>query len=369
MKIGIDAHYLGTHGGGNETHLRNLLRGLRQLAPPAEFLLFVDPTLDAADPDVQGFQTAPIPVHSSYLRVPFALPWLALRHRLDLLHVQYTAPPWCPCPYVVTLHDAVMRRFPESLPFADRHRLRLLTPRTLRKAARVFTVTEAMRADIGAAYDLPPTVIEVTPNALAPNFQEFPSPEARADARQRYSLPQRYVLSLGQIQPRKNLVRLAEAFAQLDPVAYPHTLVVAGKKAWSYGDTLHALEPLERSGRLQFTGYVDDAHLPALYEMADAFAFVSLYEGFGIPVIEALAMETPVLASTDAALTEVAGGGALHVNPLSVPDIAEGLRRLLDDAPLRNHLVQAGRPHALEYSPQRCAEAAWNGYQRALGMA
>jgi glycosyltransferase involved in cell wall biosynthesis len=366
MRIGIDAHYLGGQSGGNETHTRNLLRGLRELAPPAHFVVFVHAERVQGDPDLAGFEVVDLPVHSSYLRVPFALPWLAMQHRLDLLHVQYTAPPWCPCPYVVTLHDAVMLRHPESLPFADRHRLRLLSPSTLRRAAGVFTVTEAMRADISAAFALLPESITVTPNALGPRFLQLPDEAQRAETRARYELPEHYVLSLGQIQPRKNLARLAHAFAQLDPAIFPHKLVIAGKKAWSYGDMLAEIEQLEHGGRIQFTGYVDDAHLPALYAEAEAFTFVSLYEGFGIPVIEALACGTPVLASTDPALVEVAGGGALHVDPRDTNAIADALRRMLSEPPLRNALVSKGREHALTYTPRRVAEAAWHGYAQAL---
>lgn len=366
MKIGIDAHYLGGQSGGNETYTRNLLRGLRELAPPAEFVVFVHADRVQGDADLDGFQVADIPVHSSYLRVPLALPWLARQHQLDLLHVQYTAPPWCPCPYVVTLHDVVMLRHPDSLPFADRHRLRLLTPGTLRRAAGIFTVTEAMRADISRAYGVKPDAITVTPNALATPFLTEPDSRMRAETRARYGLPEHYVLSLGQIQPRKNLARLAEAFAQLDPIEFPHKLVIAGKKAWSYGAMLERIEQLELGGRIQFTGYVDDVHLPALYAEADVFAFVSLYEGFGIPVIEALSAGTPVLASTDPALVEVAGGGALHVDAMNVEAIAAALRRLLSNEAERAQLVTIGRPHARAFSQRRVAEAAWNGYQRAL---
>jgi len=367
MKIGIDAHYLGGQSGGNETYTRNLLQGLRELDPPCEIVVFTHPDRPMAGADI-GFESIPIPARSSYLRVPFALPWLALRHKLDLLHAQYTAPPWCPCPYVVILHDAVMLRFPESLPFMDRHRLRLLTPLTLSNAARVFTVSEAMRREIATAYGLPPIGIEVTPNALGAAFRREPGEAARDRVRTRLGLPERYLLSVGQLQPRKNLVRLAQAFARLDPARFPHKLVVTGKKAWLYEGLLREIERLNLGDRLHFTDYVADEDLPALYAMADAFAFVSLYEGFGIPVIEALAMGTPVLASTDPALIEVCGGGGLHVDPLDVEAIHEGLERVLSDRSLRDGLVARGRPHALEYTPRRCAEAAWRGYQRALGV-
>jgi len=365
MRIGIDAHYLGNQSGGNETYTRNLLRGLQRLAPPAEFVLFCAPELPRDDPDAAGFERVDLPVHSAYLRVPFAMPWLAAKHKLDLLHVQYTAPPWCPCPYVVTLHDVVMLRFPESLAWKERYRLRWMTPRTLSAAARVFTVTNAMRASIHEAYGVPLDRIDVTPNALSPGYAPA-APEQVAAVREKYGLPERYVLYLGLLQPRKNVHRLAEAFARLEARGLDHKLVIVGKKAWLYDAMLRAIAPLEAAGRVVFTGYADAADLPALYTGADVFAFVSLYEGFGIPVIEALACGTPVLASDDPALVEVAGGGAMHVDPLDVGAIEDGMARLISDAPLRAELLAKGTPHARAYTPEAVGAAAWEGYRKSF---
>ncbi|MBI1318278.1 MAG: glycosyltransferase [Candidatus Hydrogenedens sp.] len=367
MRIGIDAHYLGNQSGGNETYTRNLLRGLQRIAPPADFVLFCHPDLPQNDPDTAGFDRVNLPVESSYLRVPFVMPWLAARHRLDLLHVQYTAPPWCPCPYVVTLHDIVMLRFPESLAWKERYRLRWMTPRTLGAAARVFTVTHAMRAAIHDAYAVPLERIDVTGNALSPGCARA-TPEQVSAVRAKYQLPERYVLYLGLLQPRKNVHRLAEAVGRLHAHGLDHKLVIVGKKAWLYDDMLRAIAPLEAAGRVLFTGYADQEDLPALYTGADVFAFVSLYEGFGIPVIESLACGTPVLASTDPALIEVAGGGALHVDPLDVDAIEAGLVKLLTDDNARAKLLAKGGPHARTYTPEAVGQAAWAGYQKSLAQ-
>ena len=222
MRIGIDAHYLGSQAGGNETYVRNLLLGLRELAPPAQFVVFVHPDHGGDDPALNGFEVAALPVRSSYLRVPLALPWLARKHRLDLLHVNYTAPPWCPCPYVVTLHDAVMLRHPESLPFATRHRLRLMSPRTLRRAAGVFTVSEAMRAELASLYGLSPAAITVTPNALGDAFRNAPSPGQCETVRRRYNLPEQYVLSLG----RSSRARIYRGWPKHLPGWMPRTFPI-----------------------------------------------------------------------------------------------------------------------------------------------
>jgi len=366
MRIGIDAHYLGSRAGGNETYLRNLLRGLQQVKPDADIVVFVNRDLPSDDPDIAGFERVDLPVRSSYLRVAFALPWLAWKHRLDLLHVQYTAPLWCPCPYAVTLHDIVMLKFPESLPASVRYRLRWMTPSTLRRATRVFTVTHAMRESIAEAYGIPINRIDVTPNALGPEFLEPVTDQQRAAVREKYGLPERYVLYLGLLQPRKNLHRLAEAFSRLRDHGLDHKLVIVGKRAWLYDDMLRQIEPLEAEGRALFTGFADQEDLPALYACADIFCFVSLYEGFGVPVIESLACDTAVLASTDPALVEVAGGGALHVEATDMHAIEAALVRLLREDGLRDELVAAGRGHAGAYTTRRVGEAAWAGYRAAI---
>lgn len=365
-RIGIDAHYLGQRAGGNETHVRHLLHGLRACYPTEDLRVYLHP--DAGVDSVEDFPASPIPVRSSYLRVPLALPWLTHRDKLDLLHVQYTAPPIMTRPYVVTMHDAVAFRFPESLPLADRHRLRLLSRNTLRRARRVFTVTEAMRRELSENFDLDPARIDVTPNALGTEMRPVADTAVLDRARERYGLPERFILYVGQLQPRKNLARLVEAYAALAEQGLPHDLVITGKPAWLTSDTFRAARQSKLRDRIRFTDYVAQEDLPALYTLADVFAFVSLYEGFGIPVIEALACGTPVLASTDPALTEVAGGGALHVDPVDTTAIASALARLCDDAALRARLVEQGQPHARRYTPEALGRAALAGYRNALSQ-
>lgn len=365
-RIGIDAHYLGQRAGGNETHVRTLLQGLAAIDSTLDFRVYLHPDAAPDTPDAAGFRTAPIPFRSSYLRVPFALPWLGKRDKLDLMHVQYTAPPIMPTPYVVTMHDAVAFRFPESLPFADRHRLRMMTRNTLRRSRRVFTVTEAMRREISTRFHIDPTRITVTPNALTPGMAPVLDDTRREAVRARYGLPDRFILYVGQLQPRKNLGRLVQAYTHLAKEGLPQDLVITGKAAWLYDATFEAVRHSDLEHRIHFTDYVPQADLPVLYSLAEVFAFVSLYEGFGIPVIEALACGTPVIASTDPALVEVAGGGAMHVDPLDVSALAAGLGRLCGDEELRSALVKQGQPHARTYTPEAMARAAVAGYEDAL---
>ena len=365
MKILLDAHYIGSHAGGNETYTRSLINGLREAASPHEITLLAhrEHTGNAA---LRGFAVRPLAMHSSYIRVPLLLPLAALRTGADLLHIQYTAPPWCPCPYVVTMHDLVAYKLPETMPFRDRHRLRLLSGNTLRRAAHIFTVTHAMRQEITTFFEIDPARISVTPNALDPLYAPVEDEATRAAVRAKYALPEQYILFVGLLQPRKNLARLARAFAMLVAEGFPHDLVITGKRAWLFGEMLREMESLGLSRRLHFTDYVDQADLPALYSMADCFAFPSLYEGFGIPVTEALACGTPVVASTDPALVEVSGGAALYPDPRDVDSIAAALRKALGDTAWRGEARVAGMAHVRQYTAANLAQAALAGYAPAI---
>jgi len=365
MRVGIDAHTLGRKAGGNETYMRQLLHALSLYAPDQELIALID--RDCPPENVpHGIQTACIPVRSSYLRVPFALPRMAKRLALDLLHVQYTAPPYCPCPYVVSMHDAVAVRYPETMPRADRVRLRWLTGMTLRRAARIFVLTHAMQREISQLYRIPEERFDVVTPVLDPRFHPSLPEEEKQRVREKYRLPEKFILYLGLLQPRKNLVRLAEAFARLVSRGYPHKLVFGGKRAWLYREMIDAIQRLGLGERIIFTDYVPDEDLPPLIASADVFAYVSLYEGFGIPVLEALACGVPTLTSEDPALVEVSGGAALHVNAFDVEAIAAGLQRLIDDEFLRARLRAAGPVRASTFTPVSMATAALDGYRKAL---
>lgn len=362
MRVAVDAHVLGTRAGGNETYMRELLRALAAHPGDAEIVALLNP---------HAQEELSLPQHrlstaSSYTRMLYGVPLACRRIGADLAHVQYTGPLWRTCPYVVSLHDLVAAHFPETMPAGHRYRLQLMTGMTVRRAARIFVLTRAVQADIAERYGVAADRFDLVQPPVDPAFCTPCGEAALRTVRARYALPDHYLLYVGLIQPRKNLERLAAAFARVCARGADHSLVIAGRRAWLYADLVAAIERLGLGDRIHFTDYVAAEDLPALYQAADAFAYLSLYEGFGIPVLEALASGVPTLASTDPALAEVVGGAALHVAPCDIDAIAAGLEQVLGDSELRARLRREGPARAAAFTAERMALAARAGYAAAL---
>jgi glycosyltransferase involved in cell wall biosynthesis len=341
------------------------MRALVAAMPPGDELW----ALTTTDPP-PGPRPAPSLGPRSYkaLWMNVAVRRVARALRLDLYHfTNNVAPLGFGPPYVVTIHDLSTRLYPETHPLRRRLMHRLQLDPTGRRARRVITSSEAAAGDIVAVLGVPRERVDVVPLAAGDQFRRVADPAALAAVRARYGLEERFVLYVGNIEPRKNLARLAEAFAR---VAEPGvTLALAGGLAWHTQGVLERIEALGLGLRVRLLGYVPDEDLPALYSAADVFAYPSLYEGFGLPVLEAMSCETPVLASRVATLVEVAGGAARLVDPYSVDEIAAGLGALLSDAEERKRLAAAGLARAGQFSWEATARGTLAVYRRALGEA
>ncbi len=268
-------------------------------------------------------------------------------------------------PTVLTVHDLIFRHLPEHHKRLNRWYLNATLPLYCRRATHIIAVSEATRQDLMAAYAIPPEKITVTLEAADPRFKPE-SPELVSAVRARYQLPETYVLYVGTIEPRKNLTRLLRAWEPLFLAREAPPLVIVGKRGWLAEDFYTALEASPAREGVRFTGYVTDADLPALYSGARIFAFPSIYEGFGLPPLEAMACGAPVLCANTSSLPEVTGDAALTVDPGSTDAIREELQRLLSNADLRAELRERGIKRAAAFSWERAAAETYALYKQLL---
>lgn len=380
VNVAIDAHMVGERETGNETYTLNLVRALlalpREVTHPLDFVLYTThpARLQAQLAPVHHPRVHQIRPAAAPLRIPFAMPAATRRDRIGLLHVTYVAPPVGTCPFVVTVHDISYTRYPQFFSPRDRWMLSTLVPMTMRRAACIITVSNHARREIVDRYGIASARVAVTYEAAAEQFVPVADPAQRETVRARYGLPAaaagRYFFALGNLQPRKNMARLIEAFARLrrhGDVDDVH-LVIAGKAMWRESEVYAAVEQAQLTDRVHFVGYVADEDLPALYSGALAFVYPSLYEGFGLPPLEAMACGTPVICSNAASLPEVVGDAAQLIIPTDVDGLAGALYALASDAGLRAALIDQGHHRAAQFSWRRCAEETLAVYRAALKM-
>jgi glycosyltransferase involved in cell wall biosynthesis len=284
-----------------------------------------------------------------------------LLETLDLVHATSAAvPPARGRPLVATVHDLGFRHYPDAYPAAGRRYHDRAARIVAAEAARVLVPSEATARDLAELYAVDRGRVTVVPLGVQPPAR----PDHRGAARLLHDLGVRgpFLLAVGTLEPRKNLPRLLDAFGEVTDELPDHWLVVAGPVGWG-----PRLRPTWDSVRVKLAGPVGDATLHALYERADGLAYPSLYEGFGLPVLEAMAHGTPVLTSDRSSLPEVAGDAALLVDPLDRGAIAKGLYRLVADTALRERLAAAGPRRAAAFTWQATAAATWASYREVAG--
>ncbi len=268
---------------------------------------------------------------------------------------------------VLTVHDLIFRRYPRHHKRLNRWYLNATMPLFCRRADHIIAVSEQSKRDVIAAYGIPPEKITVVYEAADPRFCPQPA-EAVAAVRARYRLPERHLLFVGTIEPRKNLGRLLAAFERLHAAGLTDALVIVGKRGWLYDDFFARLENSPAQGAVIFPGFVPDADLPAVYASAQALAFPSEFEGFGLPVLEAMACGTPVVCSNTSSLPEVAGDAALLIDPLDADALTDALRRVLTASDLAIDLRARGFAQAARFSWARAALETLAVYRRAMGQ-
>jgi glycosyltransferase involved in cell wall biosynthesis len=352
VRIGIDARKLRDFGIG--TYIRNLLRHLARLDRDTEFVILARPFDCSALASLgQNFRIVPEAAANysvaEQIRIPFAL----RREGVTLFHApHYVLPPLVTCRSVVTIHDCIHLMFPQYLP----SRLALTYARTSitlasRRATRVLTVSESSKRDILRFVDVPPDKIDVIYNAYDERFGIEPREEDVIRVRERYQLHDEFVLYAGNVKPHKNLERLIEAFDLVRKRGLGHLkLVLIGDEISKYAALRRAVHSHQLHKYVRFLGYLPEETLAVMYRLAGVFVFPSLYEGFGLPPLEAMASGTPVVTSNISSLPEVAGDAAVLVDPYRPESIADGIERVLCDETLRRDLRARGLARARQFS-------------------
>ena len=352
MRIAIDARKLRDFGIG--TYIRNILIELSRLDQDTEYVVLCRPD-DLAVGDVLGRnfrvvpETAPPYSLAEQIRIPMAL----ARERVHLVHEpHYVLPPAIRCRSVVTIHDCIHLMFPQYLPsrlayFYARGAMWTAT----RRADRILTVSEASKRDILKFFDVPPDKVSVIYNAIDERFLG-PADTTRMDlVRQRYQLDHPFVLYVGNIKPHKNVERMIDAFGRAREGGPEHLkLIIIGDELSKYPALRQAVHRHKLDKQVRFLGFQPQDTLAAFYRLARAFVFPSLYEGFGLPPLEAMACGTPVVTSNVSSLPEIAGGAALLVDPYDVDAIAQGIRTAVNDESVRADLIARGLARARTFS-------------------
>jgi glycosyltransferase involved in cell wall biosynthesis len=350
---------------GNETYVLGIIEGLISLDDDSE--LYVYHAGQVADYPSPRVHPRRLLRGSPWTRLTLDLPGRTWSDRLDIVHTTYAAPVWSRCPVVVTVHDISYRSHPEWFSARDLRVLSATVSWSIRRAARVITVSDLCRTEIIERYRVPEEKVVRVYNAAGPAAQALSETEARTIVTALGIDPSRpYVLAVGNLQPRKNLVRLIHAFERLIAEGIDADLVIVGPEHFHSDLVQEAATGL--GGRVRMTGYLSYRQLAACYECATVFAFPSLFEGFGIPALEAMAHGTPVVCARAGALPEVCADAALYFDPLDTESIATTLKRVLTDPSLRAELSHAGRVNQHRFSWRQAAQETLEVYRNAMGL-
>ncbi|RLC69773.1 MAG: glycosyltransferase family 1 protein [Chloroflexi bacterium] len=384
MRIGVDYTSAVRQGAGIGRLTRCIFQALAEIDHENEYRLFAAmgrgqssnfPTFQPSK--LSNFRLKTIPLSDRELnvvwhRLRLPLPVELITGPVDVFHSpDFTLPPVWRARAVLTVHDLSFLRVPECFTGALRRYLERVVPRSVRRADHVIADSHSTKRDLVELLGTPAGKVTVIHSGVEPRFRPIVDRAALGPVRQRYDLPERFIISVGTLQPRKNFATLVEAFARLKsetgnwkPGARSLKLVIAGGRGWLYEEIFARVEALGLQGDVLFPGFVADEDLPALYNLAEAFVLPSLYEGFGLPPLEAMACGTPVVTSNVSSLPEVVGDAGLMVEPADVESLAAAIERVLEDGGLRREMVQRGLARAKEFTWERAARRLLGVYTR-----
>ena len=363
MRVLVDAHMLGHRETGNETYVHGLLSGLA-LLDGVTVAAAVQPGHRADARSPLSTTWLPLPASSSWRRLAGDLGRLGRAWGADVLHSTYIAPYGTSCPIVVSVHDVSFRRYPEYFSWKDRGLFAAVLPWSLRRAAGILTLSAHARDELHRFYPWLRAPVHVVPAAPGESFRPLDGATVES-ALIRHGLRRPFLLAVGSVQPRKNLVRLVEAYSGLRQRHPDIQLVIVGPSGFraSWVQTTVVNRGLSEAVRL--LGYVEESDLVALYNAAIGLVYPSVYEGFGLPVVEAMACGRPVIAANTSSLPEVAGDAAILVDPFDVSALRGAMERLVTEPRVAEELGARGMARAAHYSWRRTAASALVAYQAA----
>lgn len=374
MKICVNCQLLRDEFSGVDYYIYDLIHNLAAYDEENEYVFFVNSEA-AGDCMPEGrninVERTRFPNRIRPVRIAWeqtCLPYLLLKNRIDLLHSPgYVSPLLSSVPSVVTIPDVIALLFPRLCRRSNYLYYKMLLPPAAKKARRIITLSQNSKRDIVNNLNVPSEKVDVVAMGVHRSFNRIDDAAKLEGIRAKYAVGDRMILFVGNLEPKKNIERIIEAFHVLKrDRGIEHKLVIAGKKGWKYSGIFDAVDKLQLSGDVRFLGYVPREDLPPLYNTADVFVFPSLYEGFGIPPLEAMACGTPVVTSNVSALPEVVGDAAIFVDPGNVGEIAEGIFRVISDGDLRKGLAAKGLKRAKLYSWEKVIDKTRKIYKDTL---
>lgn len=360
MRIGIDAYDVNVERKAwAKTYVTNLLLNLAKIDTDNDYLLYLPRPLRKDFPIRQENFKYRILCSPKLWTI-----WTQVRIPLDLMFQKpdilflpsHSLPRYHPCKTVVTIHDLAFLTFPAYFKAKDRIIQRKITSYAIKNADRIIAVSHSTKRDIIKYYHVNSEKITVIYHGGGEIRRPISDSDKIEEVRQKYNLPTRYILYLGVLQPRKNLARLIKAFdSLLKDQKIAQGLVIAGKKGWLYQDIFDTVKRLKLQDKVSFTGYIPTNDLPMLLAGADLFVLPSLYEGFGLPVLEAMACGTPVITSNVSSLPEVVGNAAILIDPYNIKEMADAIYRVLHNENLKSEMVRKGLKQAKKFSWEKTA--------------
>jgi glycosyltransferase involved in cell wall biosynthesis len=374
MHIGLNAHLLSSsksyRAAGINSYIYSLLQHLPDAVGEHKLTVFLgDKEASGSLPGVET-RVSTLPTRNPAIRIlweQLVQPVQLLREGIDILHsLAFVQPVALHCAGVVTVYDLSFVLFPQRLPSWRRTYLRWGTAFSVQRAGRVIAISASTKRDVVRVLDVSEGKVDVVPCGVDEGFRPVESPAQLDALRTKRHLPPKMILFVGTVEPRKNLTTLLRSYALLKRRFAPPPLVLAGPRGWGHEETISLVEELGLKNEVIFPGYIPREELPLWYNAATLFVYPSLYEGFGLPPLEAMACGTPVIASNTSALPEVVSDAGLLVEPTDAEEMAEAMHLLLSDGDLRDTLRRKGLQRAESFSWQRAAVETARVYDRAL---